>query len=500
VVDVVVSVELDVVREVVEIEVVVELAVVVDTVAVELAVVEDVVVKVVVNTVVVVVTVTVVVVFVLVTVAVVELAVVGDEDLLVAGGVTCSNMAEVLIGAATPTANRGECSARCSSEPDCAWWNYRFNDDPASCSTGQVGDCMLLRDGCVQESTECWDLYSRQSEAADEAQFVFQAGDAGITCFRIPAIVRTPLGRLVAFTEARHGPKDRECWDEFAHEIIASRSDDFGKTWSPLATVVGSQQNPVHNPYPIALRNGKIVLVYGKHAAVGWDGHTGVGIGVVFSTDGGETWSQEADVSDQFGPAMGAQPGPGAGVALEMTPSKDRLIVVSHLGEYTRDFVTISDDEGATWTTVDHTFPSMDEGALAYLGNGEVLLVMRHKQMSTKGPTMGRAISRSTDYGKTWSELSYNNDIQSAMCEGSLLHHEGVTYFSAPVIALDPEFWRREQIVVRQSKDGGRSWFGDKLVQAKQGPGYSCLVPGNGPELGVLFESDEGIQFTRVVV
>ena len=42
------------------------------------------------------------------------------------------------------------------------------------------------------------------------------------------------------------------------------------------------------------------------------------------------------------------------------------------------DYVSWSDDGGATWVTNRQTFPTMDEAALTQLPNGSVLANMRH--------------------------------------------------------------------------------------------------------------------------
>ena len=98
------------------------------------------------------------------------------------------------------------------------------------------------------------------------------------------------------------------------------------------------------------------------------------------SADGGLTWSAPHDISAGFGVASGALPGPGTALQLAgpVVPA-GRLLVVSHLGAYQKDYVSYSDDLGGAWTTVDHPFPSMDEAQLAQLPNGSVYLNMRHR-------------------------------------------------------------------------------------------------------------------------
>ena len=209
------------------------------------------------------------------------------------------------------------------------------------------------------------------------ATTVFSAGLANVSCFRIPSIVRTPAGALVAFAEARHG----SCGDGNVYEIAYRRSTDDGATWSDVGFAVGNSSFRVGNPTAVATVAGDIVLVYVTHNH-GKTGDPGSGTGIVTSADGGLTWSAPRDISAGFGVASGALPGPGTALQLAgpVVPA-GRLLVVSHLGAYQKDYVSYSDDLGDTWTTVDHPFPSMDE-ALAQLPSRSIYLNMRQDSPS----------------------------------------------------------------------------------------------------------------------
>jgi hypothetical protein len=188
---------------------------------------------------------------------------------------------------------------------------------------------------------------------------VFSARQANIACFRIPAIVKTSKGTLIAFAEARHG----SCNDNSNNNLAAQRSNDNGKTWSDFQIIAGNATHQVSNPYPIAMMDGAIVVVFRD-----W---TSEGNGMVTSNDDGATWSFEHDISEEFGAAKGAEPGPGAGVAIlistghsatgnDSTAStksgpQQRLVVASHQGSYSEDYITTSDDGGASWSTVPGT-------------------------------------------------------------------------------------------------------------------------------------------------
>ena len=59
---------------------------------------------------------------------------------------------------------------------------------------------------------------------------VFTRGEAGYHCFRIPALVVTPRGTVLAFAEGR---KD-SCRDDADIDLVLKRSTDQGLTRGPL--------------------------------------------------------------------------------------------------------------------------------------------------------------------------------------------------------------------------------------------------------------------------
>ena len=322
---------------------------------------------------------------------------------------------------------------------------------------------------------------------------VFPPGLDNITCFRIPAIVQSASGVLLAFAEARHG----SCSDGSVHEIAMRRSLDGGATWTPGVTFpVGNSSYWVGNPAAVAMDDGSVVVVYTNHDKK-CTGGCGTGNGMVRTTDGGETWSSPIDLSGDFGPlAKGALPGPGTALQLSATHATHpgRLLVVSHKGAYQNDYVTVSDDNGEHWSTHPRAFPLMDEAALTELPNGHVLLNMRHRS----SPQVGRAIALSMDGGDTFGNITFDKALISPVCQASIVSFDGATYFSNPA---DPS--GRDEMTVKKSVDNARTWTSSLLVHAGPSFGYSCLVKGellrgSARQGGILFESaNEEIAFAR---
>mmetsp|Transcript_64126 Transcript_64126/g.119243 ORF Transcript_64126/g.119243 Transcript_64126/m.119243 type:complete len:432 (+) Transcript_64126:64-1359(+) len=310
---------------------------------------------------------------------------------------------------------------------------------------------------------------------------VFERGDHGNdTCYRIPAITKTVRGTLLAFAEVRH----HDCADDHKVEIALSRSVDNGKTWSAAQFIVGDKDHTVGNPWPIATLAGRVVLPYVKDVL---GSHLGSGNGVIYSDDDGVTWSTEQDITSQLGPAKTAHPGPNAGLELTLPGGAHRLLVAAHLDNMRGVLIYYSDDGGHTWTTVpeEHTpFVNLTEPGVADLGNGELLLEMRHY----KEPTKGKGISRSMDYGMTWSAVQYDADLVGPICQGSIAFIDGSLYFANTANAH-----KRVDMTIRRSDDGGRSWPKSMVIQKDRSMGYSSLVQGIVPpgssHGGILYES-----------
>lgn len=263
------------------------------------------------------------------------------------------------------------------------------------------------------------------------------------------------------------------------HELAVRRSVDGGATWSEPQAAVGNASYLVGNPTAVFTQSNKTVLLYVKHSA-SCEGDCGTGNGLVVSSDDGLTWSEPHDLSAMFGPASGSLPGPGTALQLQ----SGRLLVVSHHSAYVHDYVSYSDDDGASWKTIPQVFPKMDEAALTQLANGSVLLNMRHQQSKT----LGRAVAISHDDGLTFGAIEFDSTLISPVCQASIVTFGAVTYFSNPASTSG-----RSHTTIRRSLDSAATWHSSLLVEPGTSAGYSCLVNGalkaDETKGGLLYEA-----------
>ena len=336
--------------------------------------------------------------------------------------------------------------------------------------------------------------------------YIFQTGTEGYTCFRIPAILQTTKGTLLAFAEARKN----SCKDEGRIDLVVRRSTDKGLTWGPLITAWSDGANTCGNPVPVLDKNtGAVVLLMTWNLAT--DAIRTINAGtstdtrrvfITRSTDDGLHWQQPAEItSDVKPPSWGwYATGPCHGIQVSTGKYKGRLVIpcdfmqsgpgVSHASH---SHVIWSDDGGAHWKLggiVD--IPGVNECSVAELSDGSLLLNMRSKPY--------RRTARSTDGGMSWTTDQEDSTLLDPACQGSMLSAattDGVSlYFSNPSAPT------RTNMTIHLSGDGGRHW--QRSHQVYSGPSaYSDLVMPDKDHIGILYEAGlytpyEGIAYTAI--
>ena len=76
---------------------------------------------------------------------------------------------------------------------------------------------------------------------------LFAAGENGYKSYRIPALIKTKKGALLAFCEGRKEGKS----DAGNIDILMKKSIDEGKTWSEQTVIWDDADNTCGNPCPV---------------------------------------------------------------------------------------------------------------------------------------------------------------------------------------------------------------------------------------------------------
>ena len=344
-------------------------------------------------------------------------------------------------------------------------------------------------------------LFTLVAAAAASPQLLFEGGQPpswGINNYRIPALIRTDRGTLIAIAEAR--TSDADCTRKW---LAFRRSTDNGTTWSPIANLFGQDSLPkahgAGNPVVLFDPLTQSILVHGSVNAPGYCNPTLWNFQVSDGGTDGASWGPPTNITQSLGKWAGATPGPGTGAVIPAgAPHAGRLLVPAHFGAYKFDIVWFSDDHGASWTLSATPLPGLDEVAVAALPNGTLLLNARTYHLNATCDC--RAITTSNDGGATWAlPLRFDAALIEPVCQGSLVALGGALFFSNPA-SRDA----RIDLTVRRSDDGGATWPRSLLlVPGQLDGGYSCMAPG-APLVGsdgiakggILYEGLGGIFFS----
>jgi hypothetical protein len=321
--------------------------------------------------------------------------------------------------------------------------------------------------------------------------------------YRIPGIVVTYDGTLIAYCEARKTGSD---WADI--DILMVRSTDSGQTWSaPVKLVDGvSTQNTMNNPVMIAERDSNTVhLLYSKEYAETFH---------LKSTDGGLTWTNPtnpqsnvpADITAAFhestyqwrviavGPGHGIQLDSGRLLASvwmanggEAAPTAHSPSVVSTI---------YSDDHGNSWHIGDIVaadspeLSNPNESTIVQLSNGSVMINMRNNDAGNR-----RAVSISPDGISNWSTPVYDEELIDPLCFGSIVRYSEAGENSEVgdknrilFVNANSET-ARENLTLRMSEDEGETWTYSRLLQLG-GAAYSDIAVGPDKSIYVFYERE----------
>ena len=315
---------------------------------------------------------------------------------------------------------------------------------------------------------------------------VYVAGEQGVHTYRIPALVVTLKGSVLAFCEARQASRA----DHGDIDLVVRRSTDGGRTFGPALTIWDDGKNTIGNPCPVVDREtGTIWMLLTRNND---------DVFVTHSKDDGQTWAQPTKITADVKKPDWTwyATGPGHGVQL----STGRLIIPSdhRVGKerYSYSHIVYSDDGGRTWKLGGDSEYKTNECTAVELTDGRLLLNMRSYFGHNR-----RAVATSSDGGQTFGPVSHDQTLIEPVCEASIIRYAkpGAKQATGPILFSNPASTSRNHLTVRLSDDDCRTWSVARELWA--GPAaYSDLAIAADGTVLCLYERGEKSQYEKIVL
>ena len=340
----------------------------------------------------------------------------------------------------------------------------------------------------------------------NELKYIFKSGSEGYNTFRIPSIITTDSGVVLAFAEGRKNSSS----DSGDIDLVLKRSTDGGKTWGDLIVIRDDSTNVCGNPSPVIDRKtGKIFLLSTWNRGDDTESEiinmTSVDtrrVYVMNSIDEGLSWSKPIEITDKVKKPNWTwyATGPVHGIQIREGSKKGRMIIpCDHIEANTKKYyshIIYSDDGGSSWN-IGGTTPQdqVNECSVAEIGKGKLILNMRNYDRTQ----MNRKISISNDYGESWGDIYDDKALVEPICQASILRYSFKGYGRNDLLFINPaDKNKRLNMTLRLSNDLGRTWKAEFILH--EGPSaYSDITKLRNGNVGCLFEAGKNSPYEGIV-
>lgn len=341
---------------------------------------------------------------------------------------------------------------------------------------------------------------------------VRKAGDNEVHTYRIPGLITTDQGTMIAVFDNRYtGTGDLPG----NIDVGMSRSIDGGKTWEPMKVIMDMgtphANNGVGDPSilfdPIAKRLWVAALWSKGNRSIagslpGLSPDTTGQFVVVSSDDDGRTWTTPKSITPQI-----KDPkwhiffnGPGSGITMQ---DGKLVFAAQYWDDAKMPFSTIiySEDRGATWKgNILGPKSNTTESQVVETTPGKLMLNMRDNRGRF------RSVATTTNMGATWTEHGTSYSVlPDPVCMGSFIKAnvnvsgaaKDILLFSNPNTSSG-----RYNMTIKASADLGETWLKNNqlLIDERQCYGYSSLTRIDANTIGLLYEGTRDLYFVRVPV
>lgn len=339
---------------------------------------------------------------------------------------------------------------------------------------------------------------------------VFTMGESGSQYYRIPAMVETANGTLVAIADQR-GSALGDLPNIIS--IVAKTSTDKGATWNNMVTIAQGNSSAGTTYGDAAAvydeETGKVIAIfvgnenYGSNTVGLWASNSSYPLRLYKSesSDNGASWTAPVDISSSiyngiYGSSynwIGMFAGSGSALQLKKGTNAGRLMFVvaarnnSTWGGTMSNYAVYSDDNGATWQVSNAACSSGDEAKVVELENGDLLMSIKNRKDDSANGSGYRLMAKSTDQGATWTTATVNSNLMDPACNGDVVSYETADGDYYLLHSMPASTSTRENVTVYLSMDGGDTWPVKRQVYSGYSA-YSTLEVLNDGTIGIIVE------------
>ena len=346
------------------------------------------------------------------------------------------------------------------------------------------------------------------------------AAPRACTAFRIPGIIRTEKGTLIGSFDARYGHEGDLCADI---DVATVRSTDGGQTWTlPTVSMDAGPggANGCGDPCILQDKKGRIwmqalVCHFGGGASLnvsstGFDKDKTGQWGMVYSDNDGKTWCKEyVNVTKQVKKDEWTciLAGPGNGICTK----KGVIVFPAQIWQNganprCRSTICYSEDNGKNWKMGTGLPHATSECQVVELKDGSLMLNCRNEAGGGS-----RVIYVTKDLGETWEPHETNlgglKEPYPQPCQASLVTVQSKKY-GRLLLFSNPQVYPRALMIVRASRDDGKTWIEGIMYDKRRCMGYSCIAQTDPDHVGIIYETchtngkngARGIGFVRIPI
>ena len=296
-----------------------------------------------------------------------------------------------------------------------------------------------------------------------------------VFCYRIPSLVTTTNGTLIAAIDERNNSCGDLKWNRDINIVIRKSFDD-GKTWTKIEKIIDYPLGKsASDPSMIVDKKTNEIFLFFNYMDL--DNAKDIyRFMVIKSSDNGENWSKPVEITNNI---------------IKKGWERDFMFITSGGGIQTKDGTLLhclvnlnkgthvfgSKDHGKSWFLIDTSLSPGDESKIVELSNGNWLVNSRVNSNDSRYSHI------SNDNGQTWATYK-NKDLQDPGCNASLVKHDELLLFTN---AFHSKY--RKNLSLSISKDQGRTWAKNQTIY-KGESAYSSMTKLKNGDIGVFFEKD----------